>query len=175
VSFGEVARASAVVFVAAMLQVVVVSSIGVAGGAPDLLLVSVVALGLLRGSVPGAVFGFAGGLIVDLLTLEALGITSLVLTLAGFWAGRWVETSGRGRKLAPVIAVGVLTVLASAFSLLLHYMLGDDVVARFALVTVLVPTLLANLVLAFPVYLFIRAVVHESVVRELPTEVEVVV
>ena len=174
-SSGEGARAAAVVFVAAMLQVVVVSSVAIAGGAPDLLLVSVVALGLLRGSVPGAVAGFSGGLIVDLLTLETLGITSLVLTLAGFWAGRWAETTGRGRKLAPVIAVGVITVLASAFSLVLHYLLGVDVVARFALVTVLVPTLLANLVLAFPVYLLIRSAVHERDVRELATEVEVVV
>jgi rod shape-determining protein MreD len=175
VSSGETARASAVVFVAAMLQVVVVSSVAIAGGAPDLLLVTVVALGLLRGSVPGAVFGFAGGLIVDLLTLETLGITSLVLTLAGPWAGRWAETTGRGRRLAPVIAVGALTVLAAAFSLVLHYMLGDDVVARLALVTVLVPTLLANLVLAFPVYLLVRSLVHERDVRELATEVEVVV
>jgi rod shape-determining protein MreD len=175
VSSGEGLRASAVVFVAAMLQVVVVSSVAIAGGAPDLLLVSVVALGLLRGSVPGAVFGFSGGLIVDLLTLETLGITSLVLTLAGFWAGRWAETTGRDRKLAPAIAVGVITVLASAFAFVLHYMLGDDVVARLALVTVMVPTLLANLVLAFPVYLLIRAAVHERDVRELATEVEVVV
>jgi rod shape-determining protein MreD len=175
VSFGEVARASAVVFVAAMLQVVVVSSLAISGGAPDLLLVSVVALGLLRGSVPGAAFGFTGGLIVDLLTLETLGITSLVLTLAGFWAGRWAETTGRGRRLGPVIAVGVITVLAGAFSFVLHYMLGDDVVARFALVTVLVPTLLANLVLALPVYLLVRAVVRERVVREFAAEVEVVV
>jgi rod shape-determining protein MreD len=175
VSSGEGARAAAVVFVAAMLQVVVVSSVAIAGGAPDLLLVSVVALGLLRGSVPGAVAGFSGGLIVDLLTLETLGITSLVLTLAGFWAGRWAETTGRSRKLAPVIAVGVITVLAAAFSLVLHYLLGVDVVARFALVTVLVPTLLANLVLAFPVYLLIRSAVHERDVRELATEVEVVV
>jgi rod shape-determining protein MreD len=175
VTLGEGARTAAIVFVAAMLQVVVVSSVAVAGGAPDLLLVSVVVLGLLRGSVPGAIVGFSGGLIVDLLTLETLGITSLVLTLAGFWAGRWAETTGHGRKLAPAIAVGVITVLAAAFSLLLHYMLGDDVVARLTLVTVLVPTLLANLVLAFPVYLLIRAAVHERDVRELAPEVEVVV
>jgi len=66
-------------------------------------------------------------------------------------------------------------VLAGAFAFVLHYMLGDDVVARLALVTVLVPTLLANLVLAFPVYLLIRAAVHERDMRELATEVEVVV
>ena len=98
---GAIARASAVVFVAAMLQAVIVSSLVIGGGAPDLLLVVVISLGLLRGSIPGAVFGFAGGLVVDLLTLDTLGITSLVLTLAGFWAGRYAETTGRGRRIAP--------------------------------------------------------------------------
>jgi rod shape-determining protein MreD len=172
---GEGLRAGVVVFVAAMLQVVIVSSFAIGGGAPDLLLVTVVVLGLLRGSVPGAVFGFTAGLIVDLLTLETLGVTSLVLTLAGFWAGRWIETTGRGRRLAPVIAVGVITVLAAAFALVLHYMLGEEIAARQALVDVLVPTLLANLVLAYPVYLFVRWAVHERDVLEPAPEVEVLV
>jgi len=175
VSSGETLRASGVMFVAAMLQVVIVSSLALGGGAPDLLLVTVVVLGLLRGSIPGAVCGFAGGLVVDVLTLETLGITSLVLTLAGFWAGRWAETTGRGRKLAPILAVGVITLLAGAFAFVLHYMLGEEVVARHALVTVLVPTLLANLALAYPAYLLIRAAVHERVALAPPGEVEVVV
>jgi rod shape-determining protein MreD len=175
VSSAEGLRASAVLFLAAMLQVVVVSSVAVAGGAPDLLLVVVVSLGLLRGSVPGAAFGFVGGLIVDLLTLETLGISSLVLTLAGFWAGRWVETTGRGRRLAPLIAVAVITVLAAAFAFVLHWMLGEDVVVRHAFLTVLVPTLLANLVLAYPVYLLVRAAVRERVALEPAAEVEVLV
>ena len=111
---GAIARGSAVVFVAAMLQTVIVSAIVIGGGAPDLLLVVVISLGLLRGSIPGAVYGFAGGLVVDLLTLDTLGFTSLVLTLAGFWAGRYAETSGRGQRFGPLIAVGALTVLAGA-------------------------------------------------------------
>lgn len=172
---GEGLRASAVLFIAAMFQVVVVSALVFGGGAPDLLLVTVVVLGLLRGSVPGAAFGFAGGLVVDLLTLSTLGVTSLILTLAGFWAGRWAETTGRGRKLAPLVAVGVITVLASAFSLVLHWMLGHEVVAEYALVTVMVPTLVTNLVLAFPVYLLVRSAVSERDVLEPAPEVEVLV
>jgi rod shape-determining protein MreD len=175
VSGGAALRGSGVVFAAAMLQAVIVSSLVIGGGAPDLLLVVVVSLGLLRGSVPGAVFGFAGGLIVDLLTLDTLGITSLVLTLAGFWAGRYAETTGRGRRLAPVLAIGVITVVAGLFAFVLHYMLGDEVVARYALLTTLLPTLLLNLALAIPVYALVRAAVHERGVHEPTQEVEVVV
>ena len=166
---------SAVIFVAAMLQAVIVSTLVIGGGAPDLLLVVAICVGLLRGSIAGAVSGFAGGLVVDLLTLDTLGITSLVLTLAGFWAGRYAETSGRGRRLAPLVAVGVITVLAGVFGFVLHYMLGVEVLARHALVTALAPTVLLNLLLALPVYALVRASVREPERLDRAAEVEVLV
>ena len=169
-------RASLVVFVAAMFQTVVVPPFVLGGGAPDVLLIVVVSLGLLRGSTAGAVLGFAGGLVVDLLTLNTLGVTSLVLTLAGFWAGRYGETTGRGRRFAPLLAVGAITVLAALFSLVLHYLLGDEIVVRHALVTVLVPTVLLNLLLALPVHALVRGFVGDRSLEERPTgEVELVV
>lgn len=172
---GVALRTSIVVFIAAMVQAVMVPSV-VLGGTPDLLLIVVVSVGLLRGSVPGAVFGFAGGLIIDVLTLSTLGITSLILTLAGFWAGRYAETTGRSRRLAPLVAAGVITLLAGFFSFVLHYLLGEDVVARYALVTVLVPTFLWSLVLAFPVYLLVRAAIHDrSAAEPSPPQVEILV
>lgn len=168
-------RAAALLFVAAMVQVVIVPPYLLGGGAPDLLLLVVISLGLLRGSVAGAAYGFAGGFLVDLVTLETLGVSSLVLTLAGFWAGRYMETTGRGRRFAPLVAAGVITVLAALFAFLLHYLLGEDVIARHALVTVLVPTLIANVVLAFPVHALVRAVAHERDAVEPGQKVEVLV
>ena len=166
-------RALAVVFVGAMLQVVIVSSMVIGGGAPDLLLVVVVALGLLRGSIPGAVLGFVGGLIVDLATLGTLGVSSLILTLAGFWAGRYAETTGRGRRFAPILAVGTITLLAGVFGYLLHYLLDEDVVVRNALVTALAPAFVLNLVLALPVHRLVRALVGEELRAEPAADVEV--
>ena len=168
-------RVTALVFAAALLQAVVMSSILVYGGAPDLLLVVVVSLGLLRGSVAGAFFGFGAGLVIDFVTLDTLGVTSLVLTLAGFWAGRYGETTGRGRGLAPLLAVGVITVLAGVFGFTLHYLLGEEVVARQALVNALLPALALNLILAVPVYRLVRRTVGERLALEPSAEVELVV
>ena len=168
-------RASAAVFVAALLQVVIVSSLVIAGGAPDLLLVVVVALGLLRGSIPGAVLGFVGGLVVDLVTLGTLGVTSLILTLAGFWAGRYGETTGRDRRYAPVLAVGTITVLAGAFGYVLYYLLDQEVVAGHALVTALAPAFVLNVVLALPLHAALRAIVGEGTRDDVAPEVEVLV
>jgi rod shape-determining protein MreD len=167
-------RGFAVVFVAALVQVVIVSSILIGGGSPDLLLVVVVCLGLLRGSIPGAVLGFAGGVIVDVVTLGTLGFTSLVLTLAGFWAGRYGETTGRGRRFAPVIAVGAITLLAGAFGYVLQYLLDEEVVAQHALVTALAPAFVLNLIIALPVHRLVRSIVGEELRAEPLPEVEVV-
>jgi rod shape-determining protein MreD len=174
-SSGVALRTFAVVFVAALLQVVIVSSLIVAGGAPDLLLVVVVALALLRGSVPGALLGFTGGLVVDVVTLGTMGVSSLILTLAGFWAGRYAETTGRDRRLAPLIAVGTITVLAAAFGYFLYYLLDENVVASHALIGALAPAFVLNLALALPVYALVRRIVGESHRVEPSPEVEVLV
>ncbi len=168
-------RGSALLFLAVLVQTVMVPPYLLAGGGPEVLLLVIVSLGLLRGSVAGAAYGFAGGLLFDLLTLGTLGVTSLVLTLAGFWAGRYAETTGRGKRVAPLFAAAVITLLAAMFAFFLHYLLGEDVVARQVLVSALVPTFVANVLLAFPVYLLVRAAVHEREVPEPGQKVEVFV
>jgi rod shape-determining protein MreD len=175
VTGGAIVRALAVVFVAAMAQTVILSSVLIGGGACDLLLVVIVAVALLRGPVPGAIFGFVGGIVVDLVTLDTLGVTSLVLTLAGFWAGRYGETTGRDRRFAPVIAVGAITVLAGVFGFVLRYMLNEEVVARHALVTALLPAFVLNLALALPIYALVRRAVGEGMRGESVSDVEVAI
>ena len=96
-------------FLVAIMQVSAFSAISIGGGGPDVLLVTLVAIALLRGSITGAVAGFLAGLIVDVTTLGTLGLTSLLLTLAGYWAGRYGETTGRGRPHAPLVATVAAT------------------------------------------------------------------
>ena len=50
---------------------------------------------------------------------------SLLLTLAGYWIGRYGETTGRDRAHAPYLSVGVVTILYALGSLIVHFMLGD--------------------------------------------------
>ena len=168
-------RAIALVFFVALLQAVVFSSTTVFGGAPDLLLVMIVAVGLMRGSVVGAFAGFGGGLVVDLVTLDTLGLTSLVLTLAGFWAGRYAETTGRGRASAPFSSVLVITVVAGVFAFALRYLLGEEVVAHQALITALLPATALNLLLAYPLYRLVRRILPERRAVERIPEVELLV
>src|ERR671936_1494523 len=97
----DIAKGAALLFVAAIVQVTLLSQIDVFHGAPDLVLVTLVAVALLRGSIFGAVAGFGAGLVVDTASLETLGLTSLLLTLAGYWIGRYGETTGRAASRPP--------------------------------------------------------------------------
>ncbi len=95
-------KVGVLVFLAAILQVSVFSSVDILRGTPDLLLVTLVAVALLRGSVVGAAAGFWGGLVIDTANLATLGLTSLLLTLVGYWVGRYGETTGHERTHAPL-------------------------------------------------------------------------
>jgi rod shape-determining protein MreD len=143
------ARIGVLVFVAAVLQVATVSGTRLLGAEPDLLLVTVVAVALLAGAIPGAVAGFVAGLLVDVMSLGTLGTTSILLVLAGYWAGRYGETTGRGRMYAPPLAAFAITILAGIGGIALHFLLGQSVSARTALVSVVPSAILAaGLVLA---------------------------
>jgi hypothetical protein len=59
------------------------------------------------------------------------------------------------------------------FGYLLHYLLDEDVVAQNALLTALAPAFVLNLIIAFPVYRLVRAVVGEELRAEPSADVEV--
>ena len=160
-----VAKSAVLFFFAVIVQVTIVSSIGILGGSPDLVLVLLVAVSLSNGSIFGALSGFWAGLVLDIAQLGTLGFTSLLLTLAGFWIGRYGETTGRDRAHAPLLSVAVVTVLYAVGSLILHYLLREPASADVALVHVLPGTVLLNLLLAFPVFALVRRLFHPPAPR----------
>ena len=167
----EPAKAAALVFVASILQVTIFSGVEILGGTPDVVLLTLVAIALLRGSIYGAAAGFGAGLLVDTANLGTLGVTSLLLTLAGYWIGRYGETTGRDRAHAPFVSVAVATVLVQFGALILHYMLGDVVSARRVLLEALPPKVALNLLLTLPVYALARRLFALAAQPEGVTEV----
>ncbi len=148
-------RVAPLIFVAAVLQVGAVAGSRVLGAEPDLLLVTVVVVALVAGSITGAVAGFAGGLLVDVMTLDNLGTTSIVLTIAGYWAGRYGETTGRGRPYAAPLSAFAITLLAAPANVALHFLLGQPVSAQAAFAT-LIPSAIVNGLLAFGLHPLLR-------------------
>ena len=164
-------KAAVLLFVAAILQVSIFTQVHVLGGVPDVLLVTLVAVSLLRGSVYVAVGGFFAGLLVDTGTLGQLGLTSLVLTIAGYWIGRYGETTGRDRAHAPFTSVAVVTVLFSFGVLVVHFVLGERAPAG-EIVRGLLPSIFLNLILTAPVYALVRRLLRPLDRGDYATEVQ---
>ncbi|HET7397901.1 MAG TPA: rod shape-determining protein MreD [Intrasporangium sp.] len=95
---------TAYVVVAALLSATVLPRLGVgAAWVPDLVLVGVVATAVLRGPVHGALVGLGAGWLVELVPPvgRPLGVTPLVLALAGAAAGAFATQSSRSALRAP--------------------------------------------------------------------------
>lgn len=145
-------KALVLVFLVAVLQTTVFSDIDVLGGTPDVVLVVLVCVALLRGPVTGALCGFLAGVVADVATLDTLGVTSLLLVLVGYWAGRYGESLARDRRPGPYLAVVSATVLYAIGALALRAILGQSPSARVVLVDSLFPTIALNIVVALPAY-----------------------
>jgi rod shape-determining protein MreD len=174
VTIAQGARIALLVFVVAILQVSAFSSISIATAGPDVLLVTLVAVALLRGAVVGAVTGFAAGLIVDVTTLGTLGETSLLLTLAGFWAGRYGETTGRGRVHAPLVATVAATVFVELGGYALESLLGNPVSGRTVLLA-LPSAVVWNALLSYPLFALVRRIAGTAERSDRGREVELLV
>jgi rod shape-determining protein MreD len=151
----DAVKAALLLFLAVLAQVSILGSYSPLGGTADLVLVVLLSVALLRGAVFGALAGFGAGLLLDVANLGTLGFTSLLLTVAGFWIGRYGETTARDRFHAPYVSVLVVTALYAFGALALRFMLGEPVPAH-AVIAALPAGILWNLILTLPVYGLVR-------------------
>ena len=122
----DAAKAAGLLFLVVVVQLSVMANVDILGGHPNLLLVTLVCVSLLRGAVFGAVAGFSVGLLADTGVFGTLGFTALLLT-----------------------------VLYQISALVLRYMLGEPAPASH-IFAALAPTVLLNLILTVPVYALTR-------------------
>ena len=103
-------RLTALVLLTALAQVTFFSKIELFGSTPDGAVLVVISLGLLGGSVAGAVGGFSIGLLVDCLLMQTLGAFAAALMAVGYVAGRYRESVGRPTR-------GVVSLLGGGLTL----------------------------------------------------------
>jgi rod shape-determining protein MreD len=163
-------KAFLILFVAVLVQLSMLSGYTPLGGSADIVLVALVSIALLRGSILGAAAGFGAGLLIDTANLGTLGFTSLLLTLAGFWAGRYGETTARDRLHAPFTSVAVVTVLYALGALALRFVLGNPAPAG-AVLAGLPATVLLNLLVTWPIYTLVRRLFPPPVLADRVHEV----
>jgi rod shape-determining protein MreD len=161
-------RLAALVLLTALLQVTFFARVELLGTSPDGAVLVAMTLGLLGGSVSGAVSGFSIGLLVDCLLMQTLGAFAASLMAVGYVAGRYRESIGRPtRGAVPLLGAG-FTLLGVLAFVAIQVGTGIDAdVSPLVVRDALIKTLLGAL-LALPVFLLVRLVLRPALVEDRP-------
>ncbi|HTN23601.1 MAG TPA: rod shape-determining protein MreD [Solirubrobacteraceae bacterium] len=139
-----------------IVQTAAVSQLPIAGANADLSPLLVMAVGLLLGSLAGGCFGFGVGLFVDVVSLQTLGVSSLVLLGVGYGAGRLREARDPEGALVPLAVGAAATLLFALGFALMQFLLGVDAPVSWALLRQTLATLVVNALIAVPVFALVR-------------------
>jgi rod shape-determining protein MreD len=161
-----VARLVALGMGGVVVQTTAVSQLPIAGANADLSPLLVMAVGLLCGSLAGGCFGFGVGLFVDIVSMQTLGVSSLVLLGVGYGAGRLREARDPEGTLVPLATGAAATLTFSVGFAVMEFLLGVDAPVSWALLRQILATLVINALIALPVY----ALVRRWLLRSLPED-----
>lgn len=150
-------------FVAVVIQEAAITQITIFGVSADVMPLVVMSVGLLCGSMAGAVMGFGAGLLVDLVLVQTLGITSLLYIVIGYWAGRLHELRDPSHGLVPMACGAAATAVAGVGMAVIQFLLGVDAPVSLLLVQQILITILVNTLIALPVYAIVRRVLGGAV------------
>jgi len=152
-------RLVALAFLIVVIQEAAVSQITIFGVSADLTPLVVMSVGLLAGSLAGAVMGFGIGLLVDLVLVQTLGVTSLLYIAIGYWSGRLRELRDPAHGLVPVALGAAATAFAGLGMALIQILLGVDAPVSLLLIQQIFISVLVNTLLALPVYALVRRII----------------
>jgi rod shape-determining protein MreD len=165
-SSAPLTRIAALAIVVVFFQIGVVSEVPVFGVSADLSPLLVAFVGLLCGSTVGAATGFGVGLLVDLALVQTLGVTSLTLTLVGYWAGRLREVRDPQAALTPLLVGTAAAAGAMIFYSIVQFLLGVDAPVSLELLRQIVLGVVVDAIVALPMW----ALVRRSLIGGLPDD-----
>ena len=156
------------VFVLAILEVAATPQLTPFGGGPDLIIILVVALALWRGLEAAAIAGFAGGLLLDAITFEHLGMQSLVYVGCAWAIATYAHRREAGPgmleppppRALPWLVIGAT--LAQFGSLVMHILIGDHPAASILFWHQIAPAILQTTLLGLLLLPLLRRIFRPS-------------
>lgn len=161
-----VARLLLLGLLTAVFQVASFSEMIVFGTSPDVAVLVVISLGLLGGSLTGAVAGFSIGLLIDCLLLQLLGAFALTLLVVGYLAGRYRENVGPATRAAVPLLGGGLTLLGAVTFAAIQLGTGVDADVSTLVIRDAILKALIGAALMIPVLFVVRLLLKPALIDE---------
>jgi rod shape-determining protein MreD len=157
-----VLRLLVLTFATVVIQQAAISQISIFGVSADLGPLVVMSVGLLAGSMAGAISGFGIGLLVDLVLVQTLGVTSLLYIAIGYWSGRLRELRDPAHGLVPLAMGAAATAFAGLGMALIQFLLGVNAPVSLLLFQQIFITVLVNTLIALPVFAVVRRLIRPT-------------
>jgi rod shape-determining protein MreD len=157
---GAFVRTGLLVLLAVIIQVAGIQSIPILGGTVDITPLFVAAVAIYAGSIPGAIVGFATGLLLDLAIGQTLGLSSLVLTALGYGVGRYRDMRDPSHGLLPIPVAAAATAGYYAAVAAVSFMLEIGATVSLLVLREAVITVLLNVAIALPFFALIRRILR---------------
>jgi rod shape-determining protein MreD len=148
-----------------VLQATVFARLAVWGVFVDLPLLIVVSWSLLQGAREGVLWGFIGGVAVDLLSGAPFGAATLSMMAVGLLSGLGKQGPFGAHVIFPVVVAFVATIVYSALFMLILLISGELVAWIDNLFRIILPSALLNAAL-MPAVFFVMRVLHRRFAQE---------
>ena len=146
---------SLVLFLAFIVQSTVLQYIEVFNVKPNIVVMLIIHVSLIRGSVEGAIFGFMGGLLMDALASRVVGLYSLIGMYMGVVAGYFNKRFFKDNYLVALIFTLVFTFVFEFSFYLLFYFIWGETRILYVLQNIIFPEAIYNCILAVPLYMIL--------------------
>ncbi|HEY5527747.1 MAG TPA: rod shape-determining protein MreD [Candidatus Anoxymicrobiaceae bacterium] len=143
------------VVLAFVLQISVTPQFKLFGVQLDLILVVAVVVAVQEGPIPGAIIGFAGGMLQDIASPQVMGSSALTKALAAFLAGMMKDFFMTYSILLPVVLVFLATIFEMSMHQGVFVVLGQEQLPPFRIGTIFISSLY-NVIAVLVVYPFMR-------------------
>ena len=142
-------RFAAILVAGFLCQAAVVPFLSIGAVKPDLILIIIASFGFLDGASPGAVGGFLGGLLLDLLTIRGIGLEAMVKTSVGFFSGRVERTILGNSPVMPMLAIGGVSLVSQTLYMGLAFIVGERMEFLPIMSGIVLPSALYTAVIGF--------------------------
>jgi rod shape-determining protein MreD len=149
-------RLALVILTLVVLQTTVFTHLRVFDAVPDLCLVGTIAMAYEEGPIPGALFGFASGLAIDLFLSTPVGLSALAFALTGYGVGLFQSGLIRESRGITLVLGGVGSLIGNTIFLIVGGLAGHEELFALHNIQVLIVASFYDALLAVAVFPFVH-------------------
>lgn len=143
-----------------IIQSTIVPNLHLPWSVPDTLMIIVVSFSLLNGSIAGAVVGFSGGMLQDVVFGKYIGLNSLLYMLVGYIAGIPYKKVYIDQFIIPALIGMAAYVLKELMMILILYIMRMNVPLPISLINKIFPGILYTGIVMVFIHLFMLWLHH---------------